>query len=48
MRFVAEHCDYDFVGVGGGINQPATSSDNVDRLNHAAEKPAAKSAPIAC
>lgn len=38
MRFVAEHCDYNFVGVGGGINQPATSSDNVDRLNRAAEK----------
>jgi pyrimidine oxygenase len=36
MKFVAEHCDYNFVGAGGGINNPNRSSENVDRLNAAA------------
>lgn len=38
MQFVAEHCDYNFVGAGGGINEPMRSSENIERLNKAAEK----------
>ena len=36
MRFVAEHCDYNFIGAGGGINEPMKSRENIDRLEAAA------------
>lgn len=32
MRFVGEHCDYNFVGAGSGINNVAASGDNSRRL----------------
>ena len=38
MQFVAEECDYNFVGAGGGINEPEKAGDNVKRLMEAAAK----------
>jgi pyrimidine oxygenase len=32
MEFVADHCDYNFVSSGGGINQPDQAGENVARL----------------
>jgi pyrimidine oxygenase len=32
MRFVGQHCDYNFVGAGGGINNVKNSGDNAQRL----------------
>jgi pyrimidine oxygenase len=37
MQFVAEECDYNFVGAGGKINEPEMAGDNVKRLMAAAE-----------
>ncbi|MDF1857027.1 pyrimidine utilization protein A [Pseudooceanicola sp.] len=38
MQFVAEHCDFNFVGAGQGINQPDLSGDSAARLMAAADK----------
>jgi pyrimidine oxygenase len=32
MEFVGEHCDYNFVGAGGGINNTAKAGENAKRL----------------
>ena len=37
MQFVAEHCDYNFVSSGGGINEPDKAGQNVARLNQFAQ-----------
>jgi len=37
MQFVAEECDYNFVGAGGKINEPEKAGDNVKRLIEAAK-----------
>ncbi|MGV8831729.1 MAG: pyrimidine utilization protein A [Devosia sp.] len=37
MQFVAEHCDYNFVSSGGGINEPDKAGGNVLRLAKVAE-----------
>jgi pyrimidine oxygenase len=36
MQFVAEECDYNFVGAGGNINEPEKGGENVSRLLDAA------------
>ena len=38
MQFVAEECDYNFVGAGGKINEPHLGGENAQRLISAAEK----------
>jgi pyrimidine oxygenase len=38
MQFVAEECDYNFVGAGGGINEPEKGGENAKRLMEAAAK----------
>ena len=38
MQFVAEECDYVFVGAGGGINEPEKAGEHVKRLLAAGEK----------
>jgi len=37
MQFVADHCDYNFVSSGGGINEPDKAGANVLRLAKVAE-----------
>ena len=38
MQFVAEECDYNFVGAGGKINEPHLGGENAKRLMEAAAK----------
>jgi pyrimidine oxygenase len=38
MKFVADHCDYNFVSSGGGINEPDKAGANVMRLSKFAEE----------
>src|SRR5690606_35799989 len=38
MQFVAEECDFNFVGAGGKMNQPEMAGENVARLVKAGER----------
>ncbi|RYE60621.1 MAG: pyrimidine utilization protein A [Hyphomicrobiales bacterium] len=37
MQFVGEHCDYNFIGAGAGINNTANAGDNAKRLMQVTE-----------